>query len=230
LLDANPLAAKRARDAMRIEHKVCRPWFEQADVDKLKAVAPQLPPAFDVIVDLAWGTGRRISAILGLRWADVLLKPEDAWSKCKELDAECRWLVKDFANGGIRWYAGKGINKKRRDHVSPMPVEVRDALMLWKKHTLGIGGRFVFVAPADSTRALERHVAKKWLKRAEGFAKLDHQAQSGWHAFRRGWATKRKHFPIKDLAFVGDWRGGEVTPLKNYVQDDRETSLACINA
>ena len=228
LLDANPLASKRARDAMKIEHEPRRPWFTRDEFAKLKAVAPQLPPAFDVLLELAWGTGRRISAIVGLRWADVMVKPEEAWSKCKELDASCDWLVEDFAHGGIRWYAGRTINKKRRDHVSPMPVEVKAALTLWKKSTLSIAG-FVFVAPADSKRALERHVAKKWLKRAEGFAKLDHQAQSGWHAFRRGWATKRKNFPLKDLARAGDWRD-VATPLRNYQQSDRESTLAVINA
>jgi integrase len=161
----------------------------------------------------------------------VLLKPEDAWSKCKELDARCDWLVEDFAHGGIRWYAGRATNKKRRDHVSPMPAEVKAALIgLWKKSTLSIGGsRFVFVGPADPTRVLERHVAKKWLKRAEGIAELTHQAQSGWHAFRRGWATKRKSFPLKDLARAGDWRD-VVTPLRNYLQSDRESTLAVINA
>jgi hypothetical protein len=47
LLDVNPLATKRARDAMRIEHSVRRPWFSAVEFDKLKAVAPQLPPAFN---------------------------------------------------------------------------------------------------------------------------------------------------------------------------------------
>lgn len=230
LLDTNPLATKRAREAMKIQHEPRRPWFSAVEFDKLKAVAPQLPPAFDVLLELAWGTGRRISAILGLRWGDVIFNPEEALAKCKELDARCDWLVEDFENGGVRWYAGRSINKKRRDHVSPMPVEVKEALMLWKKQTLSIGGaRFLFVAPADATRALERHVAKKWLKRAEGLAKLTHQAQSGWHAFRRGWATKRKGFPIKDLAAAGDWRDIQ-TPLRNYQQSDRASRLSVINA
>lgn len=228
LLDANPMAAKRARDAMRIAHTVNQPWITDDEIKKLKAVAPQLPPAFAVLLDVAGDTGRRISAILGLRWADVMFKPEDAWRKCKELDARCDWLVEDFANGGIRWYAGKGINKKRRDHVSPMPVEVRHTLMQWKKNTLGIAARFVFVAPADPTRALERHVAKKWLTKAEGFAKLDHQAQSGWHAFRRRWATKRKHFSLKDLAAAGDWKTLDMAA--HYQQSDRVSRLAVINA
>lgn len=229
VLDANPLATKRARDAMRIDHSVRRPWFSVVEFDKLKAVAPQLPPAFDVLLDLAWGTGRRISAILGLRWADVIFDPAEALAKCKELDARCDWLVEDFENGGIRWYAGRSINKKRRDHVSPMPLEVKTALMLWKKQTLSIGARFVFVAPGDGTKGLERHVAKKWLARAEGFAKLPHQAQSGWHAFRRGWATARKHMPLKDVAAAGDWRDIG-TPLRNYQQSDRASRLAVINA
>jgi integrase len=227
LLDANPMASKRARDAMRIAHTVNQPWITDDEIKKLKAVAPQLPPAFAVLLDVAGDTGRRISAILGLRWNDVYFQPADAWRKCKELDARCDWLVEHFANGGIRWYAGKGINRKRRDHVSPMPLAVKDALMQWKKNTLGIGARFVFVAPADPTRALERHIAKKWLKKAEGFAKLDHQAQSGWHAFRRRWATKRKHFSLKDLAAAGDWKTLEMAA--HYQQSDPVSRLAVIN-
>jgi integrase len=233
ILDTNPTAIKRAPDAMKIDHEPKQPWFSREEFDKLKAVAHQLPASFGVLLDLAWGTGRRISAIVGLRWADIMFKPEEAWTKCKELDTrpENDWLIEDFVHGGIRWYAGRAPNKKRRDYVSPMPVEVKAALMLWKKQTLSIGGsRFVFVAPNDATKALERHVAKKWLKKAEGFAKLTHQAQSGWHAFRRGWATKRKNFPIKDLARAGGWGKGSLTPLRNYQQSDRETASAVINA
>jgi integrase len=230
LLDTNPLACKRARDAMRIEHTPRRPWYTDDDFAKLKAVAAQLPPAFDVLLDVASGTGRRISAILGLRWADVLFKPEEAWAKCKDLDPQTDWLVEDFANGGIRWYAGRGTNKKRRDHVSPIPTAVKTALLLWQRKSLSIGGStFVFVAPSDRGQPLERHLAKKWLAKSERLAELPHQAQRGWHGFRRRWATKRKHFPLKDLAAAGDWRDVG-TPLKNYQQSDRAARLAVINA
>ncbi len=45
----------------------------------------------------------------------------------------------------------------------------------------------------------------------------------GWHAFRRGWATARKHFPLKDGAEAGGWRE---TPsvLECYVHSDSETT------
>jgi integrase len=228
LLEENPLAAKRARDAMKIDHKPRRPRVTNEEFEKLKAVASQLPPAFSVLLDLAEGTGRRISAILGLRWADVLFSPEAAWGRCKELEPSSDWLVNDFKNGGIRWYAGLSRNNKRDDYVSPMPLKVKMALEQWQNQTFSIGGRFVFVAPNDPGRPLGRHVAKKWLVRAEELAKLAHQKQGGWHAFRRKWTTDRKHFPLKDLADAGGWRDVE-TPLKNYQQSDRETRLAVIN-
>lgn len=96
LLDTNPLATKPARKAMSIQHTVHQPWVRDEEFEKLKAVASQLPPAFAVLLELANGTGRRISAILGLRWADVLVKPEEALAKCKELDPRCDWLVRQW--------------------------------------------------------------------------------------------------------------------------------------
>ena len=86
---------------------------------------------------------------------------------------------------------------------------------------------FVFAAPDNTAQPLGRHVAKKWLARAETLAKLPHQQQSGFHAFRRGWATARKHFPLKDLAAAGDWLDTG-TPLKNYQQSDPDSRLAVI--
>ncbi len=71
LLEVNPLSAKRAREAMKIEHKPRRPVASPERYQKLQTVAPMLPPAFGVLLDLAWHTGHRIAAILGLRrgWA-----------------------------------------------------------------------------------------------------------------------------------------------------------------
>lgn len=229
LLDANPLSTKKAHDAMRIQHKVQRPWFTLEEFDKLKKVAPQLPPAFDVLLDLAWGSGRRIGAILGLRWSDIYFKPEDAWEKCKALDAGYRWPVSAFGNGGIRWYAGQSINKKREDYVSPMPAEVRDALLLWKQHTLGIGARPLFTTPTDASRVVHRNVTQVWLRRAEKLAEIAHADRGGWHSFRRGWATKRKNFPLVDVAKAGGWKNLQ-TMLRSYQQPDDDSMLAVINA
>ncbi len=56
-------------------------------------------------------------------------------------------------------------------------------------------------------RPTSRHVADDWLKRAERLAKLDHIPGGGWHAFRRSWATARKHLSAVDVAAAGGWAG-----------------------
>jgi hypothetical protein len=66
--------------------------------------------------------------------------------------------------------------------------------------------------------ALGKHVAKGWLLRAESLAELPHMKQGGWHAFRRGWATSRKHLPLKDVAAAGGWTD-TATLLTSYVHD-----------
>lgn len=49
------------------------------------------------------------------------------------------------------------------------------------------------------------NVTRKWLRRAETKAELDHPEGFGWHALRRRWATKRKHLSLKDVARAGGW-------------------------
>jgi hypothetical protein len=51
-----------------------------------------------------------------------------------------------------------------------------------------------------------------------------HVKQGGWHTFRRGWATARKHLPIQDVAKMGGWTDQE-TPASIYEQADAATSL-----
>ena len=43
-----------------------------------------------------------------------------------------------------------------------------------------------------------------------------------WHSLRRKWATERKGYPLKDVAFAGGWRT-ERTMLSSYQQADAET-------
>lgn len=43
--------------------------------------------------------------------------------------------------------------------------------------------------------------------------------------FRRGWATARKHFPLKDVAEAGGWNPNDTSTLsKCYVQNDEQTT------
>jgi len=206
LLKENPLATKSARKAMKLDHEPSRPVATAERYRKLKAVAEQLPPAFAALLDLAWPTGHRIRAILGVRWCDVAFA-----------------ATEDAPSGRIRWYAGVKSDKKKHDHVLPMNSAARAALLAWQKQSGGIANGFVFPAPTNASKPLDKRTAAKLLARAEKLAKLPHMQMGGWHQFRRGWATARKHMPLKDVAAGGGWND-TATVAEVYQHADEETT------
>lgn len=208
ILKENPLADKKARAKMKLNTKPARPVADKARYLALQAKATQLPAEFAVLLDLAWETGHRISAILGLRWSDVSFTKTD--------DAPC---------GTIKWYAGAEGDNKKHEHVLPMNRAASKALSTWKKKcgVIGDSKAWVFAAPQDSREPLQRHVAKKWLQRAETLAKLDHLKHGGFHMFRRGWATARKDMPLKDVAAGGGWSDTQ-SVIECYQHADSKTT------
>jgi integrase len=206
LLDENPVAIKRAHDAMHLNHEQARPVANADRYGKLKAVAPQLPQAFGVLLDLAWHTGHRIGAILGLRWQDVSFE-----------------VTGEAPHGTVRWYSATRRDHKKHDHTLPMNAIAREALLTWQKRKAAIGATWVFPSPTDPNKALARWGAKKWLWRAEQLAEVPHLKMGGWHMFRRGWATERKHMPLKDVAAGGGWTD-TATVAKCYQHADDETT------
>lgn len=208
LLDDNPLAPDKVK-LPRI-HKPRRPVVDEERYDALKTVADQLPPAFGVLLDLAWHTGRRISAILSLRWEDVSFEPS-----------------KGCPNGKIRWYAGRVHTNKAHEQVKPMHPLAREALVRWRDQCPGIGNAYLFPAPKNPAKPLGRYIPKRWLRKAEDLAELEHMEHGGWHAFRRGWTTARKDFPLVDLAEAGGWYD-TASVVKCYTHADPETTLAVI--
>lgn len=207
-LRENPLGEKKVTDLLKkYKGTPRRPVANKDRYRALKAKAGELPPGFGVLLTLAWETGHRHGAVLGLRWGDISFK--------KTVDAPY---------GSIRWYRGKKEDNKGREHLLPMNDRASASLAAWKKKAgvIGASDALVFPAPEDPTQPLGRHVTKKWLRRAETLAKLDHQKHGGWHMFRRGWASARKHLPPKDVAAAGDWRDLE-TLMRCYVHEDAET-------
>lgn len=187
LIDENPLAKKRARDVMRIDHQPVRPYATAARYKQLKKVARQLPPAFGVLLDIAWYTGNRISAILELRWEHINLTPTE-----------------DAKYGTITWYAGAVRNKKRHEHTLHLNEPVYRALRAWRKRSAAVSG-LVFPSAKKPDTSLFTTTTREWLREAEDLAELEHVDGGGWHMFRRGWATARKDFPVKDVAAGGGW-------------------------
>ena len=69
---------------------------------------------------------------------------------------------------------------------------------------------------------MTRHLADKWLRAGERLAKLEPLKGSLWHAYRRKWATERKHLPDVDVAAAGGWKS--LQALKDcYQQADAAT-------
>ena len=206
LLKDNALADKKVREAMRLTAKPSRPVADKARYELLRAKAKDVAPAFGVILDLAWHTGHRISAILGLRWQDVSTKK-----------------TADAPNGTITWYAGAATDNKKHEHTLPMNKAASDALKAWQRETGGIAAQWVFPSENEPANAVERHTSKQWLRRAEKLAKLEHLKHGGWHIFRRGWATTRKSFPLKDVA-EGMGSRDTQSVLECYQHADSETT------
>ena len=69
---------------------------------------------------------------------------------------------------------------------------------------------------------MTRRLANVRLNKSERLAELPHQKRGGWHAFRRAWATRRKHLPVQDVMAAGGWR--DINALqKAYQAADPET-------
>lgn len=117
---------------------------------------------------LAEATGRRLGAIRQLRWDDF-----------------------DFSRGSIRWRAE--TDKKGKEWVVPIPTPPCEELRSFRLKMGGAFGGLVFPNHADPTRPVTRDSFGHWLAEAEEKAGLPKLDGSLWRAYRRAWATTRKH-------------------------------------
>jgi len=170
---------------------------------KRTSVPSHLPSIFDLAVE----TGRRLSAILQLRYSDLRLDRGP--------------------HGSIRWPAD--TDKDGRESTVPISPQARRAL---DRHVArmrdlglpGIGDAPLFPAPKDPSKPLGRHVADRWLREAEDKAEdVEPHEGSLWHAYRRRWATVRKHLPYPDVAEAGGWSKDSDALRSCYQHADEDT-------
>ena len=157
------------------------------------------------ILDIVSGTGRRLSAVLQLRYEDLALQ--------------------DGPYGAIRWPAT--TDKTGRETIVPIGPDVRAAIDRVLQERPGIGKVYLFPAPRDMTKPVDRHLAAKWLRTAERLAGLEKLDGSLWHSYRRKWATERKHLPDIDVARAGGWTNPNTLRLV-YQQSDADTMLRVV--
>jgi integrase len=90
-----------------------------------------------------------------------------------------------------------------------------------------VGAAYLFPCPTDPSRPVQYERVRTWLRAAEKLAGLPKQRGSSFHAYRRAWATARKHLPVTDVAAAGGWKS-TATIQRCYQQPDEGTMLSVV--
>lgn len=157
------------------------------------------------LLDIVNGTGRTISAVCQLRYEDLRLS--------------------DGPYGAIRWPSE--TDKEGRESLVPISPAVRGAIERILRERPGLGSAPIFPKPTDPAVRITIHLASKWLGEGERLAMLEPHQGSLWHAYRRKWASERKHLPDVDVAKAGGWNSLESLRTA-YQQADEATMLRVV--
>lgn len=194
------------RDIARDLHQSAEPRRPVATQDRYEAIMAYLKEKgrgkhgyLPELLVLVAGTGHRLSEILNLRYADMLLDSQPS--------------------GALRWRAENTGNKARLGRIVPIRPEVRRVLEQIQRERPGIGEAWLFPGLRNPRKPTHRSVADAWLRAAEKAAGLQPLNGSLWHSYRRKWATERKHLPGADVAYAGGWKN-ERTLQSVYQQAD----------
>ncbi len=112
--------------------------------------------------------------------------------------------LEDGPYGAIRWPAR--TDKVGKEWTTPINPGARAAVDRIRRLRPTLGSTPLFPTPGKPHKPISRHYADKWLREAEELAELEPQEGSLWHAYRRAWATARKHLPAADVAAAGGWK------------------------
>jgi len=211
LLDQNPLAGIRkpreknprrpvaSWERFEATRKAIQQLTEESKSDAERTKWLKL----ELALVIAEASGRRLGSIRQLAWPDI-----------------------DFTNDTILWRAD--TDKKGKAWTVPMPATLRDEIKSFRVRLGSAFGSLVFPSDSDATVPVRTDVFSTWLRQAEKKAELPKLDGSLWHAYRRGWATSRKHLPTADVAAAGGW--SDVTTLiRCYQQADDDTLLRVMN-
>lgn len=168
------------------------------------AVAADVHPDLPALLALANGTGRRIGAIRQLRYSDIL--PDRG------------------PYGTLRFRADS--DKMGRESTFPLTPELRRVLDRHTRSRPGIGDAPLFPAPGDPSKPVSRHLADKWLRRAEAAAGLEPLPGKLWHAYRAKFATELLDEPDRIVARLGGWKAPRTLDI--YQQPGEEAMLRAL--
>lgn len=207
LLESNPIAgSRRVRD--NNPRRPCATFDRfQATRTAMQTAAREVQNDTDrrewikveLALVLAEATGRRLGSIRALRWEDV-----------------------DWTQGTIRWRAA--ADKKRKEWIVPTGEALLGELRNFRRQLEAVGG-WIFTSERDPALPMDRYLFSRLLEAAEQQAELPKLDGSLWHAYRRKWATERKHLSQVDVAAAGGWTG-TATLMTCYQQPTNDALLA----
>jgi integrase len=233
LLADNPLHDVTWPKEQNVRRPVARHERFVATMEKVGEVDPQ--GRLGCILELARWTGRRESAICGLRASDLLLQEGRILSALAESGMD-EALVSYMPHGAIRWRDED--DKMGLLFISPISRQARAALDTYLARNPRVGDVVLFPAPgrrrkkdappsSEPEKPVSRHLASKWLMDAEELARLPKLERGAWHPYRRLWATERKALPDVDVAHAAGWKDTRSMKLA-YQQADPATVLAAV--
>lgn len=210
------------------EKNARRPVANEARYQALVTVADRAEPTgrFRCVLALARTTGRRIRAICELRASDVLLTRE-AMRRALAAYGMDLAFADLWPHGAIRWPSS--TDKLGFEAITPISQQARAALDAYLARQPHLGDTPLFPGREDATQSVKKEIAGYWLRRAETLAKLEHLERGGYHAFRRAWASERRHLPAQDVAAAAGWRSLEVM-RSAYMHADAETVLKVVES
>jgi integrase len=128
-------------------------------------------------------------------------------------------------HGSIVW--PEDTDKMGHETRAPLSATARHAVDSVLAERPGIGDAYMFPSPRVPGKPMSRHLTAKYLVRAEKLAGVEPQKGSLWHAYRRKWATERKHLPDVDVAAAGGWKTVE-TMKAAYQHADMDTMVTVV--
>lgn len=189
-------------------------------IEHADAVDPQ--KLFGPFMGLVEALGWRVSALCQLRRSDVDLKPSTSAPfgrihKTAAADKE----------GVDMWLPLSEAARLCVDRILSANPSIFPAWPLFPapiaKQTVEHGDR-----GHEIPKSWTRYHARALLARAEKAGGLEELEGSDFHAYRRKWATERKHLSAKDVAAAGGWRDLR-TLERSYTHVDAETLLAVVS-
>lgn len=179
---------------------------------------------FRCLLVLARHTGRRINALCQLRASDVLRARAQLEAALGAVGQPVGHAA-HWPHGGLHFRAEH--DKRGYAAVVPINAEARAALDAYLRAHPRVGDAPLFPATGDDAAPVRKVMAGYWLKRAEALAGLPPLERGGWHAYRRQWATERRHLPPQDLMAAGGWRSVQ-TLQRAYQHADAATTYAVV--